>query len=232
MDTPERRAALEKALVALVDRIADRTVRSYYQNFVKQRLWEAFAGSRRPSKGHRSAGRRTLGSGHVPAGYRRERLLVVTLLNHPLLLERVAEPFAVAEFANSELDVLRSAIIEIAGSVTDLDSTALRQHLSERGFAAILDRIAGPGAHVLDWFALPDAELEDAEIGWRHALARHHQADLLQRQLKAAEAALAEDMTQETYARFLALKGEMERAGGNEAELANFGVASGRRTVV
>jgi len=230
LDTPERRAALEKALVALVGRIDDQTVRTYYQNFVKQRLREAFGGGHRASKGRRSAGRRTLGSARVPAGFRRERLLVVTLLNHPLLLERVVEPFAAAEFADSELDALRSAIIDIAGSVTDLDSTALRQHLCERGFGVILDRIAGPGARVLDWFALPDAELEDADMGWRHALARHHRADLLQRELRAAEAVLAEDMSQETYARFVALKGEMERAEGNEAELADFGVASGRRT--
>ena len=230
LDTPERRAALEKALLALVGRIDDQTVRSYYRNFVKQRLREAFAGGHRAFKGRAAAGRRTLGSGHVHAGYRRERLLVVTLLNHPLLLERVAEPFCAAEFADSELDALRSALIEIVGSVTDLDSTALRQHLCERGFAAILERIAGPGARVLDWFALPDAEIEDAEMGWRHALARHHRADLLQRELKAAEAVLAEDMSQETYARFLALKGDMERAEGNEAELANFGVASGHRS--
>ena len=230
LDTPERRAALEKALVALVGRIDDQTVRTYYQNFVKQRLREAFAGGHRASKGRRAAGRRTLGSARVPAGFRRERLLVVTLLNHPLLLERVVEPFAAAEFADSELDALRSAIIDIAGSVTDLDSTALRQHLCERGFGVILARIAGPGARVLDWFALPDAELEEADMGWRHALARHHRADLLQRELRAAEAVLAEDMSQETYARFVALKGEMERAEGNEAELADFGVASGRRT--
>ena len=39
LDTPERRAALERTLHELVGRIGDATVRGYYRDYVNQRLW-------------------------------------------------------------------------------------------------------------------------------------------------------------------------------------------------
>ena len=50
----------------------------------------------------------------------------------------------------------------------------------------------------------------------------------LKKDLKAAEMALAENMTEEVYARFLALKAEYENSRGDEASIDGYGIASGR----
>ena len=240
LDTPERRAALERELSESVGRIGDATVRGYYRDYVNQRLGDMFGDRRTPPaprsgtpgrrRGGRGFGRRLVGPKEGPS-YRRERLLAVTILHHPELLDRRAEDFAEVPLTDAALDGLRTAILEIAGSMADLDSAALKYHLTDRGYAAILEKIAGPAA-LLDWFARPEAASEDAEKGWTHALARHQRAVKLPEELEAAQRAFAADPNTETQAQLLALKREEELVEGNEAQLEQFGVASGRKVML
>ena len=182
-------------------------------------------------RGGRGFARRLAGPKEGPS-YRRERLLVVTILHHPELLDRLAEDFAEVLLTDAALDGLRTAILEIAGSVADLDSAALKYHLTDRGYAAILEKFAGPGVVMLDWFARPEAASEDAAMGWAHALARHQRAVKLPEELEAAKRAFQADPNTETEARLLALKREEELVEGNEAQLEQFGLASGRKVTL
>ena len=232
--TPEQRAALAERLGELVERIGDRTVRTYYRQYVAERLREAFPGAaprtagpsrRRPAPRHPA---RALRNPHR----RRERLLVVTVLNHPELLARHAEDFAALAISDPALDALRRAILESAGAAPDLDLSALKQHLMEQGHAALLERVVGESVFELEWFAQPEAAPEDAAMGWLHALARHHRAVSLPQDVRAAERAFGENPNDETQAQLLALKAEEERGEGNEAALEQFGLASGRKTSI
>ena len=126
---------------------------------------------------------------------------------------------------------MRLAILEIAGAGAHSDglgSAELREHLLKKGFSAILDRVAGRSVARLDWFADPSSEIEDVEIGWRHALARHRRAMTLPRELAEAQAAFASDPSETNEARLLALKREETTSAGDEASHDGFGVASGR----
>lgn len=49
--TPERKAACDKALHDLAERIADPTVRRHYQAFFREKLWEATAAARQTARG-------------------------------------------------------------------------------------------------------------------------------------------------------------------------------------
>ena len=227
IDTPERRAALERRLLGLSREIRDETVRQYYRRHFKSRLWQAFRDrglAPEARRGAAASGRLrapgALVSGAGESGRRREELLLLTLINHPALLDRAREALAEVEFATRELDSLRRAIIEIAAREQDLDNGGLKRHLIERGFSEIVDRVAGREVAVHGGFARQDAGLEDAERGWRHALARHRRARL-SAQVKAAETELAANMTPESEARFLALRKELEESGGEEAEPAS-----------
>ena len=239
--TPEARAALDAEIEALARGIADATVRGYYQAALRERLRQSFgAGAARRGSGRRSRphGGRTAFARTAPplpatSGFRQERLLLACMVCHPALIPRVWEELAGCDFADSELDALRLAILEIAGSGAHscgLDSAALRQHLLDKGFAAILDRVAGRDAARLDWFVDPGAEIEDVEIGWRHALARHRRATALPRELAQAQAAFADDPSEANEARLLELKREEAGGAGDEASYDGFGLASGRTT--
>lgn len=158
----------------------------------------------------------------------RERLLVLIILNHPGLLDQHMEEFAGLELQNPDLDKLRSVIIRIAAGDKALDTEALKRHLKEQGFGESLEKLEQRGALVNVWYAWPDAALVDAERGWLQCMAFHRRVLTLAADKKAAEMALAEDMTEETFERFRALTIQLQEAEGQEASLEGFGLASGR----
>lgn len=241
LDTPERKAGLEKRLEKLVERIADRRVRKQYTKDMESRFWAAVSsrrGARKPSR--TSSARRSprkgapyyslpepplidpLGSGDEGSSERRERLLVTTFLAHPELLSNLREEFAAVEIARDGLDKLRQAILDASVEDSDLDSETLKRHLSDQGFATIVDRLSGP----LDWsrrrlddrMGKPGGSLSELERGWRHVFSRHARVASLDAELKAAEAAMGENMTEETFARFDALRQQREKIAGEDAE--------------
>ncbi|MSP52016.1 MAG: DNA primase [Alphaproteobacteria bacterium] len=245
LDTPETRAALDRDLEEMVARIVDPTVRTYYQTAMRERLRQAFGsqaavrpgfrGSRRaatperpPRYEHRGAPPPTPQPPISPT-YRRERLLVLTIVNHPGLVERLAEEMADLPFADNELDGLCKAILEVAGGesgLSGLDSAGLRQHLRERGLERALDRLKeGQGAQ-LNRFARPVAALDEAEHGWRHTYNLHRRAVTLPAEIKAAAESYAANPNVETKARLDALK-EEKRAAGDEGSSGDFATASG-----
>jgi DNA primase len=235
LDTPERRAALEQRLLGHVREIHDETVKQYYRRHFKSRLWEAFREGRAPRQRWSASVARPPGAltGALTSAAReptrrREELLLLTLINHPGLVDRALEGLAEAEFLSPELDSLRRAIIDIAGREPALDRGGLKFQLTEQGFSETVDRLLESAVAKLSWFARADAASEDAEMVLNHTLALHRREITLRAQLEVAEAELAKDMTPENEARFLALRRELDESAGNEAELDGYGSASGR----
>lgn len=246
LDTPERCADLERRLRAAVGRIQDPSVRAHYGRAIKERLDALFGRAaerpagrgqarppgrfqgRFPGRGPRLPGVAPrmripdpLGSGVDGLAERRERLLVTMILNRPGLLAHVEEELAAAAFSSPELDKLRRAILEVAIRAPDLDSQGLKDHLSTQGFSPTVDRLSAP----LDWserrledkYARADVPLSELERVWRHVLSCHRRAVTMMTELRDAERDLAENMTEESFARLKALKREIER---NEREIA------------
>ncbi len=235
IDTPERRAALEKRLEDGVRRVADASVRRHYERHFRSRLWEAFKAARPAARGPGpGSGRRfapplpevpladNLGGATKDLGERRERLLVGMIVNRPELLAVVEEEFAAIAIASPELDGLRKAILDALPRESGLDSGALKRHLSGRGMGTAVDRLLAP----LEWserrledsLIRADAPLSELVQGWRHVATRHGVARL-EAELEAAVEDLAENMTDEAVALVQALKRQIERGAGNEADL-------------
>jgi DNA primase len=154
--------------------------------------------------------RSALASGGAGDGGR-EGLLLLTLLNHPELLENYAEDISRIEIRTPALDRLRNEIIDIAALHAPLEREALKGHLLSRNLAEIARRLEVGTAFRSDRFAWPDAAADEAEAGFLHTLARHQRAIGLEAELKAAERALAEDMTEENFARLRAIHAQLER---------------------
>ena len=239
VDTPECRAGVEKKLSDLVGKITDQRVRDHYRREVKSRFWAAFSGGAPANKPARQfvqgkprwgASYRppeppltdALGSGGDGSAERRERLLVTMVLAHPELLANLREDFAAVEIARDGLDKLRKAILDAAVEISDLDSETLKRHLSDQGFAKIIDNMSSP----LEWsrrrlddrMGRPGGALSELERGWRHVYSRHTRVASLEAELKAAETAMGENMNDETLARFDALLQQVQKIAGEDAE--------------
>ncbi len=159
---------------------------------------------------------------------RRERTILLTVLNHPELLHDEIEALAAMTFTTPALDSLKAGILDIAALNPDLDSGAVATHLRERGLTREFDSV-GEGAGRLDcWFAGPEAALEDARTGLRQMMRLHRKLVMLERELAGAERAFAEDPTEESLSHLNHIREELRSRIGEEAQIEGFGEASGR----
>lgn len=218
VDTPERRAGLEKRLQGVLASIRDPRIQAHYKSDFRQRLRDLFPGP----------GRRTTGPNRLPDDSRisqelrrsslvqgvstdlqgREGLMVLTIVNHPELLEHHHEGFAGVSLSNLKLDRLRNAIIRVAASQGTLDRIELHNHLSRTGLGEVLKQLQSDSLLRQHSFAGPDADLEEAERGWNHLLLLHR-THALQAELAEAESALASETTEENLARLVMVKSEL-----------------------
>jgi DNA primase len=254
-DTPERRAGLEREIGKVVSEIRDPKIRDYYRADLNARLAERLNAGRRTQLGggmggsaplrprdkfqsYRSYGasremtQQFAAQGSRPNFVIREKLLVLTVVNHPEILGRYSEDFMSIDFSTPDLDKLRAEILGIAAHSSALDTGAVRRHFQQRGLGGLLGWLEGQESLKNEWFAWPGAAIEDVERGWLHVLSRHRKARTLRSELDRATKALAADMTDEAYERFLAVKAEMDALEGDEASLEGYGVPSGREASI
>jgi DNA primase len=219
IDTPERRADLERRLMAQAGLIADRSVQGEYRRFLRDRLFQ-LGRPAQPATG-RLAGRATgrfsgRGAGAPPSlGHeappppgspgRRNRLLFLAILTaYPSLIEDWVEEIAAIDLPEPELDSLRRAILEIAHSNPGLDAEGLRQHLALCGHAEILSALTITVARHAGFAARGGDDLEVIRLGLTETLQllRAHRPS----ERETVARAFGADASDENWQRLKALK--------------------------
>jgi DNA primase len=147
----------------------------------------------------------------------REALLMLTLVNHPWLIEEHCEEVAALHLTAPLLMRLRDALLDLLASGKPLDSASVRSHLSGVGLGSAVATAEKVVSHKSDKFASVGAEAAEVEIGWRHALALHETQVGLRLALKAAAEAWANEPSEATWARIAELQAEIARRSEAEA---------------
>ncbi|WP_295145229.1 DNA primase [uncultured Reyranella sp.] len=237
-DTPERRANLQRSVEQRVAEIADPMVREYYRTEMRNRLnrmrrpespaWQP-GGARRPFRrpgdpepAPFAAGSAARRAGDGLDGSRQERVLLGALIERPALLHILAEDLASLPIGHPELARLRSGLLDALSLVPSgvdpaadeaagdpsLEAQLIGQHLERIG----LGRLAAETRLKARNAFKDDPADPDGWVGqWRRA-ARH--LSHLQggpEELKRAEEALAEDMSEENLQRLQAILDRMRR---------------------
>jgi DNA primase len=151
IDTPERRADLERRLMAEAALIADRAVQGEYRRFLRDRLFAlgrppSAKGGGKPWRGVPAGGggRATAPLPGVtqdapppppPVGRRHRQVFLGVLLHYPTLIDHWIDDLAAIDIPEPELDKLRRAILEVAAANPALDDMVLHQHLALCGLA-------------------------------------------------------------------------------------------------
>jgi len=246
LDTPERRAALERRLREVVGAIPDDTLKRYYREEVETRLRalhpapspaRGFGRERGPRGRDRqrrpsslSAGlrasptlaRSTLFAGGVGISPR-EAFILGVLAAHPELLERHAETLAEIEFSSREPDALRSALLDCAGSAEAPGQAVVQAIVQERlarvGLLRVVERFTErvrPGDR---WALDPHADPVRLEDALRQAIVLHRKARALHTELRAAERALAEEGAETDLERLREVQSQLFSIEGAEADM-------------
>jgi DNA primase len=167
--------------------------------------------------------------GHRTALPPREALILMAVINHPWLLEHHAEEFSALDFLNPDADQLRRAILDTVTGEEQLEPEAVRAAVVvARGLSGVLARVEAAITHLSDWPARTGASPEDVGPWWTHVVTLHRKQRTLNRELKEAERALGEELTDANLARLRDVQGELSALDGNEAQIEGFGLSSGR----
>lgn len=140
-------------------------------------------------------------AGEAAAPPYREALLMLTLLNHPWLIEEHAEALARLTLTSEPLKRLKDALLSAQALDIPLDRDGLRSQLDGLGARQWISLVERTITHRSDRFADPDAEKPEVEAGWRHALAMHERHVDLRRSLEAAEYEWQQDGNEAALAR-------------------------------
>jgi DNA primase len=159
----------------------------------------------------------------------REAQIVLTLMNHPVLLARHLEDLADLEFESRDAARLRNALTALAAEAID-SPEQVRAELDVIGLGPERSRIEGMSMVANLWCVIAAAAEEDAEQSLRQALALHRRARALHKELKSAETALGQNATEQNLDRLREIQAELAALEGREAALEGFGLMSGRQT--
>jgi DNA primase len=224
LDTPERRAGLRQDIRQLIARIAERSVHDAYRAEFDGRLDRLFNPAAAPG---RPAGREerwrprnpVLGgeAARLPARNLEQMqfmVILATLVNHPALIQPRLERLAHLTAPPGQLDKLHQCIIEVAAHHPDLDSEALKDHLTRKGYADLLSDVMRRTA--FHGFTQATATGDVAALNLDSVLRLRQEQQVDRKDLEQASRQLGEDLTGEAQARFeaardLALEGESRR---------------------
>jgi len=250
-ETPEARAALEARLRERANAIGDGSVRRHYAQAFDEKLRAFFTPVRPDRWQSRSGGNLRRGFGTrgqasprvvISEGLRnslqrrtaeptsREAVILLSLINHPVLAEERFEELATLDFDTPAARGLLSELLDLVMRHNDISAEDLRAALGVRGFGDTIQRMELVLARQGVWQISAEIARIDAQTGLNHALALHNKKVQLNRELKAAEAALGEDPSEETFERLRDIKNQITTVDGTEALIEGFGSLSGRAT--
>jgi DNA primase len=161
----------------------------------------------------------------------REALILLAAFNHPWLLETEAEQLADLEFLSTDADMLRRIMLDITASRhadQHASGESLRAAVAARDCGPVLQRIEGAVTHFADWPARAGAAPEDVRQWWTHVVTLHRKNRTLNKELKEAERALGEELSEQNFARLQDVQGQLSALEGTEASIEGFGALSGR----
>lgn len=214
VDTPERKADLQRRLDARARQIADETVQAHYRSAFRERLWNHFRAVRRqaPKPGNRVVAPGPVGGRSLvnQALLRRrgQQVVLATLLSHPELADEFSDSLSHAEF-EPDLDKFLQALQKQLAADPDLDSETLKRHLSQEGFAPLIGALCAEDVLVHAAFARQGALVEDARTGLREVLALIFQGRRRE-ELVATARYTADNPGDESEKRFLAFRKDVE----------------------
>jgi DNA primase len=217
LDTPERRADLEHRLNGRVRQIADQAVQDHYRTAFRDWIWRAFRGGRKG--GARAVGRATPApalANSAALRRRRQQIVLAALLRHPVLADEMDEALSRVEF-DPDLDKLRRALQKRLAANPDLDAETIRRHLSQDGFANLVGALCADEVMIHAAFAREGAPAEAARLGVGEALGLLFQARRRE-ELRASARSMSVALTEESEARFLAFRKDVEQGENQLSE--------------
>ena len=196
-ETPEQKAELIEMLIQKAESIKNISIRNFYIQDIKNRQRSLYKSKKRVVK------KENLQSA-TPAKEKIEKILVVTLINHPYIIDRVMEDFVKLEFENTEMKVLKEKILGNYANFAEessqkfVESMVQLQDIVSENFKDVAMHAGFADKNVAD---------DDAFAGWSELLKKYLSEPLLARDLQKAASDFV--FSEDNWQRLKALKNEV-----------------------
>lgn len=227
INSPEDKAALEKALAQAVAPLKDPHLKKHYEREIKNRLWQLFNPRHKgfatsgPNSHNQHTKRPETGGGAIlplaRAGtldpwYLRANVVLATLINYPELLAEAEDwllETAIAKDSVQELirKNLLQALLDLGAS---LDAEGLNRYLQQRCGSAAVSSILSEATYKHAGFARPDRSLTEARLGWLD-LQQTYILNRMRDDMQAVGRDLADTFDETSLTRMLSLQAELSR---------------------
>lgn len=258
IDTPERRAALERRIFGLIKDISDEGLRRHYSDAFRERFQSLFGRQQPAGRGgwqgqSRGGAPRGRGGGRFGGAETQSMSTPVTPSASLLRSSLFAGPSAIAPREALILLLLLNhpGLVGLhAEELSGLDFTsadarallnrlliaaaeplsveALAEAVDRAGLDDIRRRLTAMDAISALWVMRPEAAQSDADEVLRQALALHRKARALHKELQLAETALGQDASEINLARLRDIREQLTGLAGAEAAVEGYGALSGR----
>jgi DNA primase len=148
LQTPEKRAAfrivMEKKISLIQDKIVQKEYKKSFYNYYNNIFSSSFSNKKYANYENNNSKLDKFNANRVnnkSYATLREKNLVASIFNNPGLLKKVDEEFAMLIFFNSELELLRLALLDLYkknGNVTDLNIIELKEDMR---YASIINNV-------------------------------------------------------------------------------------------
>ncbi len=206
--TPEAKAAFKKNVLASVSEISNADVRHFYFEDFNERLrklWyknktASFVGA--PSK--KPTTMPTQGR-VLKKNIHSQKILLATLLNHPTLLDDVAEQLALVEFDKESWEQLKQHILQSV----DSSHSSLKEELHLKGFGSILEEILDKKIYSQYPFAQEGADTKVALERWQEIWHREVWQESIKKDIKNSSDSMKASFDEQEWQKMKALKSSL-----------------------
>jgi DNA primase len=158
----------------------------------------------------------------------RETAILMTLFNHPRLIEDDFETIVRLEFSHPELKQFHEAMLNAMAEHHVATGVEMRKAMVGTKHSDLIEKLEAATRRARIWTATAEAAEEDALEALKQAIHLHQRASTLHKELKVAETALANEATDENLNRLLDIQNDIRNAQATEALIEGFGIPSGR----
>ena len=197
-NTPEQKAAVIQEVLQKIQNIKDKVVQKLYVQSMK-------------TLGHQYVVKKSVQNNKpfttiIPVRDKIEKILLVTVINHPYILDRVVEDFAKIEIKNQKRQKLKERILELYNLLGNNDEKyiAAMKELAIKGYDMQDINLHAP-------FSSVNATDEEALCGWKKFFKHFSSYPNIDSDLQNAASDLKYSFSQDDWQRLKALKEERIR---------------------
>ncbi|MBQ3564966.1 MAG: DNA primase [Alphaproteobacteria bacterium] len=198
-ETPEQKAEITKMIEEKISTIKDASVKKFYmQEFYRTLKYPHIKTSK--FKRHENLCQ------PISANEKIEKIFVATILNHPYILDEVAEDFVKLEFTSTKMNKLKSMILQSYQKYAESDSEQLKDAMEQykKEFREDLQNVELHANFV--GTSIPD---EKAKEGWMNLAKKYVFTPLLNEDLQKAENNLQFSLSESDWQKLKMLKKEI-----------------------